>query len=45
MAKENHDTKPKGKAETPFRKFERLAGKIARVPKDQARERSGGKPK
>ena len=36
MAKENPDTKPKGKAETPFRKFERLAGKIVRVPKKQA---------
>ena len=34
MAKENPKTRPKAKAETPFRKFERLAGKIVRVPKE-----------
>jgi hypothetical protein len=33
MVKENPDTKPK--AETPFRKFERLAKKIVRVPKGE----------
>jgi len=37
MAKENPDTKPKPKAETPFQKFERLAGKIVRVPKGKVR--------
>jgi len=36
MAKENPNTKPK--AMTPFRKFERLAKKIVRIPKDKARE-------
>jgi hypothetical protein len=36
MAKENPNMKPKPKAQTPFRKFERLAGKIVRVPKDKA---------
>ena len=40
MAKENPDTKPKGKAETPFQKFERLAGKIVRVPKEKLQERT-----
>jgi hypothetical protein len=33
MAKENPDTKPK--AMTPFRKFEQLAKKLMRVPKDK----------
>jgi hypothetical protein len=33
MVKENPDTKPK--PETPFRKFERLAKKIVRVPKGE----------
>jgi len=37
MAKENPDTKPKEKADkSAFEKFDRLAKKIIRVPKDQA---------
>jgi len=36
MEKDDPNTRPK--AQTPFRKFERVARKIARVPKDQARE-------
>jgi len=36
MAKENPGTK--SKATTPFRKFEQLAKKLMRVPKDRARE-------
>jgi hypothetical protein len=39
MAKGDPKTRPKDKTETPFRKFERLAGKIVRVPKDQARDK------
>ena len=35
MAKENPNTKPK--ATTPFRKFEQLAKKLVRVPKDRVR--------
>jgi hypothetical protein len=35
MAKENPDTK--SKATTPFRKFEQLAKKLVRVPKDKTR--------
>ena len=36
MAKENPNTPPKTtKAEAPFRKFERLARKIVRVPKGE----------
>ncbi len=33
MAKEKPNTKPK--TETPFRKFEQLAKKLVRVPKDK----------
>ena len=39
MAKENPNTKPKGKATTPFRKFEQLAKKLVKVPKDKIQER------
>jgi hypothetical protein len=37
MAKENPNTKAKTKTATPFRKFEQLAKKLARVPKDRVR--------
>lgn len=37
MAKESRNTKPKGKTATPFRRFEQLAKKLARVPKDKVR--------
>jgi len=37
MAKENPNTKPK--ATTPFRKFEQLAKKIVRVPKEKVNKR------
>ena len=40
MAKESPNTKPKGKVERPFRKFEKLAGKIVRVPKEKAMGRA-----
>ncbi len=43
MAKGDPKTRPKDKAETPFRKFERLARKIVNVPKGQIQERD--KPK
>jgi hypothetical protein len=36
MAKENPDTKPKATA--PFRKFEQLAKKLVRVPKEKVQE-------
>jgi hypothetical protein len=39
MAKGNQNTKTKQpKAETPFRKFEALARKIVRVPKDKVQQ-------
>ena len=38
MAKENLNTKPKGKTATPFRKFEQLAKKLVRVPKNKAQK-------
>ena len=37
MAKENPDTP---KAETPFQRFQMLAGKIVRVPKDKPTQKS-----
>lgn len=40
MAKDRRE--PKTKPKDAFQKFERLAGKIVRVPKDQARD---NKPK
>ena len=44
MATDDPKTRPKkAKDETPFGKFERLAGKIVRVPKNQAREPKGDK--
>ena len=42
MAKENPNTKPK--AETPFRKFERLTKKLLAVPKERGKEARGDKP-
>jgi hypothetical protein len=39
MVKENPDTKPK--ATTAFRKFEQLAKKLVRVPKDKVQGRKG----
>lgn len=41
MAKENPDTKPK--KETPFQRFERLARRIARVPKDKLQDSKNSK--
>jgi len=40
MAKDDPKTRPKDGPEMPFQKFERLAGKIVRVPKERARDRS-----
>ena len=44
MAKDQPKTEPKTKAQarkpTPFEKFDRLAKRIIRVPKDQARDKS-----
>jgi len=45
MAKENPDTKPKAGDNSPFRKFEQLAKKIVRVPKDRVQDRKVGKEK
>ena len=45
MAKENPDTKPKKDTNSAFRKFEQLAKKIVRVPKDKAQEPTGKVPK
>jgi hypothetical protein len=42
MVKENPNTKPKGKAATPFRKFEQLAKKLVRVPKNKTQEYESG---
>ncbi len=43
MAKENPDTKPKEKADkSAFERFDRLAKKIIRVPKDQAQDPKNG---
>lgn len=42
MPKENPDTKMK--SGTPFRKFEKLAKKIVRVPKDKAHQHKANKP-
>lgn len=38
MAKENQSTKKKGN-NSAFQRFQRLAQKIVRVPKDQARDK------
>ncbi len=37
MAKDPPETEQKTKSETPFRKFERLVGKIVRVPMDRTK--------
>ncbi len=40
MAKENPNTRPKGKPDKDaFRKFDALAKRIIRVPKDQVRDK------
>jgi hypothetical protein len=41
MAKENPDTRPKAKTKTPFRRFEQLAKKLVRVPKDKVQGHKG----
>jgi len=43
MAKDSPGTKPKKGGNSAFRKFERLAEKIVRVPKNQVAERAGRK--
>lgn len=38
MSSENPDTKPKKGTNSAFRKFEQLAKKIVRVPRDKVRD-------
>jgi hypothetical protein len=40
MAKDQPETKPKPKEPTPFQKFDALARKIVRVPKERVKPRS-----
>jgi len=43
MATANRDSKPKKDTNSPFRKFEQLAKKIVRVPKDKVQEQKPDK--